>query len=42
MSPALIDEVEEWAEKHGVTRSEGFRRLVEAGLEATSKNGGKK
>jgi Arc/MetJ-type ribon-helix-helix transcriptional regulator len=29
---SLIDEIEEWSKRHGATRSEAIRRLIEAGL----------
>jgi hypothetical protein len=34
MPRALIAEVEAWAEAHGTSRSDAFRRLVELGLKA--------
>jgi hypothetical protein len=34
LPPAIVDEVDKWAEKNGATRSLAIRRLVEIGLKA--------
>jgi hypothetical protein len=37
MPPALIHQVEAWAEANQTSRSDAFRRLVELGLKAKGK-----
>jgi hypothetical protein len=36
-SPTLIEKIDKWAARQGITRSEAIRRLVERGLTAESK-----
>jgi Ribbon-helix-helix protein, copG family len=35
--PALIEQIDQWAKRHGGGRSQAIRRLVEMGLNAKAK-----